>query len=139
MSRRLTASLLVGSLLACQEFLKVVADDLHSPRPSFRFCSGWFRNHTETVRLRTFTVRMGSEGTVAWEIESQAARIGAGPASPPPPLRKLEYGVAPEGFDTRVAPRPLTPGTTYRAAASLEVEGKEGVVGAGGEFVPRSP
>lgn len=138
MSRIVALLLVVLALSGCLEFLRVVVDDTHSLQPTFRFRSRRPLGGTETVHLLVFTVstKGGVPEEVVWRIESPAGRVGKQPVQRTPPLRQVQYGVAPEGFVTDVPPRPLVWGKTYRMDAALKVEGKESVVGAGGGFVP---
>ncbi len=138
MLRAVALVLLPLALSACLEFLRVVVDDPHSLQPTFQFRSRRPLGGTETVHLLMFTVSIkGDEPEeIVWRIESRAARVGQEPVLRPPPLRQIQYGVAPEGFVADVTPRPLVWGKTYRLDAALKVQGKESVVGAGGEFVP---
>jgi hypothetical protein len=134
----MTLPLLALALTGCLEFLRIVVDDARSLQPTFQFRSRWPLSGPETVHLLMFTVSTKGDGPeeVVWRIESRAARVGQQPAQGSPPLRQVQYGVAPEGFVTEVPPRQISWGRTYRVDAALKVEGKESVVGAGGEFVP---
>jgi hypothetical protein len=138
MSRIVPLLLVVLALTGCLEFLRVVVDDTHSLQPTFRFRSRRPRGGSETVNLLVFTVSIkgGVPEDVVWKVESPAGRVGKQRVQRPPPLRHVRYGVVPEGFVTDVPPRPLIWGKTYRMDAALKVEGRESVVGAGGEFVP---
>ena len=73
-----------------------------------------------------------------WEIESEAAKIQE-KVQKVPAVQALKYGVAPTGFITVVPAQPLAAGKTYRVTSSVKVEGKQAVVGAGGEFTPTAP
>lgn len=134
----LLALALAVALCGCQKFLRVAVTDPHSLAPALEFRSRPL-GRPQTVKLRFLVVTIKRDGgteEVVWRIHARAARVDRLPAAWPEPLRQVRYGVAPDGFDTEVAPRPLARGTTYRVEAQLRVEADEAVVGAAGQFTP---
>ena len=139
MTRRIVVIISLFVLFGCQKFLDIVLDDNQTLHPRFRFYYALrphIRKLSVRVRLREFAVfrRDGNYQAIVWEIDA--------PSEPPfdkaATVDLVEYGVCPEGFRTKIHPKPLEYGVAYQATAGLSVKGDH-VAGAGGLFKLKGP
>ncbi len=123
-----------AAIAGCQEFLTISVVNEHTLRPVFQFHYPTGRTPL-TVDVLEFSVGSSSEDKMLWQIRSTSSYIVApegGPASTPARLKQIEYGVAPEGFVTVVAPEPLEWGQSYHIGALISLEENRDISHAGG-------
>ncbi len=132
------AALLVATAVAgCQQFLTIRVVNDHTLRPVFQF--HYATGSTPlTVDVRGFAVSTnlpGGDGKIVWEIRSKASYIAPpnGAVTFPDSLKQIEYGAAPEGFETVVAPEPLRWEQPYQVAAFIDLEEDRNIHHAGGK------
>lgn len=129
-----TLLFVTAAIAGCQEFLTISAVNEHTLRPVFQFHYPTGRTPL-AVDVLEFSVGSESEHEMLWQIRSTSSYIVApegAPASIPAQLKQIEYGIAPDGFVTVVAPKPLRWGQSYQIGALISLEENRDISHAGG-------